>query len=182
MAAELFVVVIVEALHGRILDSAVHAFDLAIGPGMPDLGEAVLDPVLFAAHVEHMGDPGCCRAVGVAWREGELNAIVGQNRVDLVWNRLDQRDEEGRGCDPVCFRLQPDKGKFARPINGNEQIELALGGLHLGDVDVEEADRVAFELPLRGDVARDVWQARDVVALQAAVQRRAAEMRNGRLQ
>ena len=129
-----------------------------------------------------MRNEGCGWSLGVAWWEGELDAIVGQNRMDLVRNRLDQCDEEGRGGDPVGLFLQPDKDKFARPINGDEEMELALGGLHLGDVDVEEADRIAFELPPRGDVARDVWQARDVVALQAAVQRRAAEMRNGRLQ
>jgi hypothetical protein len=31
-------------------------------------------------------------------------------------------------------------------INGNEQVELAFGRLHLGNVDVEVADRVALEL------------------------------------
>lgn len=191
MAAELFVVVIVEALDGGVLDRAVHPFDLAIGPGVPDLGEAVLDPVLFAAHVEHVCYESCCRAVGVARREGELdaprhclsdqwrsNGSIGEDGVDLVGNRLDQRDEEGRGGDPVGLFLQPEKGKFARAVNGYEEVELAFGGLHLSDVDVEVADRVALELLLRGDVARDLRQARDVMALQAAMQRRAAQMRD----
>ena len=28
---------------GRVLDGSVHPFDLTVGPGMVDLGEAVLD-------------------------------------------------------------------------------------------------------------------------------------------
>jgi len=42
------------ALHGRFLDRAIHAFGLAIGPGMLDLDQPMFDPVLLAAHVEHM--------------------------------------------------------------------------------------------------------------------------------
>jgi hypothetical protein len=74
-------------------------------------------------------------------------------------------------------------------------MELAFGGLNLGDVpsrdlqanhcratDVEVADQVAIDLLPRRYVARDVGQARDIMALQAAVQRRAAEMRYRRLQ
>ncbi len=182
MAAELFVVIIVEAFNGGVLDGAVHPFDLTIGPGMPDLGPAVLDPVLFAAHVEHVRDKGCGRAVGVAWRESELDPVVGEDSVYLVRNRLYQRDEEGRGGDPVGLFLQPDKGEFARAVNGYKEMKLALGGLNLGDVDVEVADGIALEFLLRGHVARDVRQARDVMALQAAVQRRAAQMRDRRLQ
>ena len=59
---------------------------------------------------------------------------------------------------------------------------LALCGPDLGDIDVEEADRVAFELrPLRL-VALHIRQARDAVALQAAVQRGSGQMGNGWLQ
>ncbi|MDR6147788.1 hypothetical protein QE363_003581 [Sphingomonas sp. SORGH_AS870] len=46
-----------------------------------------------------------------------------------------------------------------------------MGSLHFGNIDVEEADRVAFEaLPLRF-VAFDVRQAGDPVPLEASVQR-----------
>ena len=82
--------------------------------------------------------------------------------MDLVGNRLDEGDEEGRGGDPVGLFLQPDKGEFARPINGYEEMELSFGSLHLGDVDVEVADRIGLEPLLRHCVARDVRQARDV--------------------
>jgi hypothetical protein len=53
--------------------------------------------------------------------------------------------------------------------------------LHLGDIDVEEADRVALEFPLRRLVAFDVRQPADVMALQAAMQRRARQVRDRRL-
>jgi hypothetical protein len=39
---ELVVVVIVEALDGRLLDGAVHSLDLTIGPGMLDTWPIVL--------------------------------------------------------------------------------------------------------------------------------------------
>lgn len=35
--------------------------------------------------------------------------------------------------------------ELLRPVDTDERIELPLGSLHLRDVDVEEADRVAFE-------------------------------------
>ena len=127
MAAELVVIVLVEAFDNRFLERAVHPVDLAVGPRMLDLGQTMLDAVFPAAHVEHVRDPGRGRAVGIARREGELDAVVGQNRVDLVGNRLDQGDEKGRGGDPRGLCLQPDKGEFARPINGYEEMEPIVG-------------------------------------------------------
>lgn len=64
MRLELVVIVVVEAFHRRLLDRAVHAFDLPVGPRMLHLGQAVLDAVLAAAHVEHLGDVAGRRAVG----------------------------------------------------------------------------------------------------------------------
>ena len=182
MTAQLGVVVIVEAFDGRFLDRAVplpgrrlpanaerRAFDLAIRPRMLDLGQPMFDAVFFTAHVEHMGDPCRRGTVGVTRREGELDSIVGEDRVDLVRNGLDQRDEEGRGGGSRRFRLQPNEGEFACPINANSEVEFAFRCLNFGNVDVEKADRIGLELLLRDDVARDLWQARDVMALQAAV-------------
>ncbi len=48
--------------------------------------------------------------------------LVGQERVDLVWDGVD----------------------------GHEEIELTLDGLHSGDVDVKEAERVDLELAFEG--------------------------------
>ena len=55
------------------------------------------------------------------------NGSIGQDRVDLVGNGLDQRDKEGQGRSPRGLRLQPDEGEFARPINANEEIEPIVG-------------------------------------------------------
>ena len=52
MAAKLFVAVVVIPFDRGILDRAVHAFDLAIGPWMVWLGQAMLDTVQ-AFHDKH---------------------------------------------------------------------------------------------------------------------------------
>lgn len=83
--------------HARFLDRAVHALDLAIGPRMFNLGQPMFDPVLLAAHIEHMSYVSCRRAARVTRREGELDPIVSEIRVDLVGDSHDQSFEEGRG-------------------------------------------------------------------------------------
>nr|GLK21510.1 hypothetical protein GCM10017606_23370 [Microbacterium terregens] len=61
--------------------------------------------------------------------------------------------------------------ELAGAVDADKQVQFVFGGLHLGNIDVEEADRVALEaLPLRL-VAFDVWQAGDTMSLEAAVER-----------
>ena len=83
--------------------AAKGLFNLIRGPGMVDLGEAVLDAVLPAAHREHVGDEAGGWPVGVARREAELDAVVGQYRVNPVGDGGDQGDEEGGGRDAVAL-------------------------------------------------------------------------------
>ena len=45
------------------------------------------------------------------------------------------------------------KGELRGSIDGHEELELALGRLDLGDIDMEMADRITLELPLRRCVA-----------------------------
>ena len=90
---ELSVTSVMIASDGRFLDRPVHALDLTVGPRVLDLGQPMFDPVLPAAHVEYVRHVSRRRAIRVAWREGELNAIVGENRVDLV---RDSRDWASR--------------------------------------------------------------------------------------
>ena len=102
--------------------------------------------------------------------------------MDLVGNRLDQRRKEvDRGLD-VGGRVQLGKGKLRRPIDRHEEVELALLGANLGDVDVEVADRVALEGLFGGLVTGDLRQTADAVALEAAMQGRPGQVRDGRLQ
>lgn len=61
--------VVVIALNGGFLDGQAHAFDLPFGLRMFDLGEAVLDIVLLAVYVEHMGNVAGGEAIGVARQE-----------------------------------------------------------------------------------------------------------------
>jgi hypothetical protein len=75
------------------------------------------------------------------------------------------------GCDHLGGPLvQFDIGELAGPIDGHEQVQLAFGRLHLGDVDVEIADRIGLELHLGRLVAFDFRQATDPMTLQAAMQ------------
>jgi transposase len=102
-------------------------------------------------------------------RLGELDAVVGQDRVDAVGYGFEQMLEELPGRSPVSLVDQLGDRELAGAVDADEQVELAFGGLHLGDVDVEEADRVTLEeLPL-GFVALDVRQTGDAVSLEAAV-------------
>ena len=86
MLTQLLVIVVVIALDGRFLDGAVHPFDLPVGPWMIDLGEAMLDAVLAASHVEHVGHVAGRRSVRIARCEAELDAIIGEHGVDFVGN------------------------------------------------------------------------------------------------
>ena len=86
---------IVVSPHSRFLQCAIHPLDLTIGPGMADLGEPVFDPVFPATHVEHVRHVLRGWPVGVSGREGELYAVIGQNRMDRVRTGLDQGFQEG---------------------------------------------------------------------------------------
>src|SRR5208283_4055617 len=81
-----------------------------------------------------------------------------------------------------CLPDELHESEFARAINGDIEIKLTLGGLHLGNIDVEVADRIGLELLLVGPVALHLWQPRNAMTLQAAVQRRAGQVRDCRLQ
>lgn len=165
---ELIVSVVMIALDSRFLDRSVHALDLAIGPRMLDLGQPMFDAIFPAAHIEHMDRVSCRRAVRVARREGELDPIVGENRVDLVGDRRDQSSEEGRGGGPSD---QLHEGELTGAIDGDVEVELAFSGLELSNVDVEIADRISLERFLRRLAAFDLRQSADPMTLEAAMQR-----------
>jgi hypothetical protein len=44
--------------------------------------------------------------------------------------------------------MQLGKGELGGPIDGDEEIEPALGGADFGDVDVRVTDRIDLELAL----------------------------------
>jgi hypothetical protein len=78
---ELVMAVIMIAFDGCFLDCPVHPFDLTIGPGMFDFGEAVLNVILFADSVKDVFE-----RTSVVSHVGELDAIIGQDRMDTIGN------------------------------------------------------------------------------------------------
>ena len=166
---ELPVAVVMIALDGSFLDRAVHTFDLTIGPRMLDLGKSVLNAVLAAAHVKHMGHVPGRWAIGVARWKRELNAIVGEHGVNFVRNGFDQRRQEDGGGRSTGLLHKLYEGKFAGPVDRNIQVQLAFGGPYFGNVDMEIADRIGLELLLVRFVAFDFRQPRNAMTPQAAV-------------
>ena len=102
--------------------------------------------------------------------------------MDLIGQGFEQVLQELPGRLSVsCFNELGD-GELGCPVDADEQVELALGSLHLGDVDVEEADGVAFEFLPPGLVAFDIGQARDAMSLQAPMKGGPRQMRDRGLQ
>ena len=133
------------------------------------LREAVLDTVGLADHVKAHG-PGRDGVV-ISRLLGELNAVVGENGMDLVGHGFEQVLKEFPGCFSVGLLDELSDRKLAGAVDADEQVELAFGSLHLGNIDVEEPDWIAFEALTFGLVALDVGQTRDAVSLQAPMQR-----------
>lgn len=61
--------------------------------------------------------------------------------------------------------------QLAGPGDGNEQVELALSGPHLGDIHVEDADGVALEALTLWLAVLNVRQAGDAMPLETPMQR-----------
>lgn len=160
---QLGVAVVLVAIDHGFLDCPVHPLDLAVGPGM-------LDPILAAAHVEHVGHVGRGGAISVARWEGELDAVIGQHRMDLVGYDLDHGDQESRSRSPTGLRNKLDAGKLAGPVDRHIEIEPAFGFTQSGDIDVEVADRIGLELALRLLAACHLGQPAAPVLLHAAMQ------------
>ena len=144
MGSQLIVVFVVEALHRRLLYCAIHPLDLAIRPGVVWFGQAVLDPVRLADHVE-AHRPGI-DGIPVPGLLGELDAIVGQYGMDLVGHGLKKMLQELPGAASVGRFNELGHSELGGPVDAHEEIELALGGLHFGNVDVKEPDGVTLEL------------------------------------
>ncbi len=70
--------------------------------------------------------------------------------MDVIWHGFEHVLQELPGCLSVSFFDQLGHSKLAGSVDAHEEIELAFGGLYLGDVDVKKADRILFEFrPLR---------------------------------
>ena len=74
------------------------------------------------------------------------------------------------------------EGELRCAVDGDEEVELAPLGPDLGNVELKEADGVGLEALADRLVAIGLGQAGDAVALEAAMQRRARQVRDGRLE
>ena len=97
--------------------------------------------------------------------------IVGQDRVNAVGHGLQEVLKEFPRRSPVSLAYKLGDREFTRAVDADEQVELALASLNLGDIHVKEADRVALEALSLWLVPLNVRQTGYVVPLQAAVQR-----------
>jgi hypothetical protein len=68
---------------------------------------------------------------------------------------------------PVFLTIQTK----ASLLVGDIEVKFALGGLNLGDIDMEVADRIGLERLLGRLIAFDLCQAADAMSLKAAVKR-----------
>src|SRR5258708_3129027 len=142
-------------------------------------GQTVVDVGFGAGELEGVGaeqfsllkselDLGDCGA-SIAGR-GEVDPVVGEYGMDFVRNGLDQGFEEV--CrDPGCGSLvQFDESELRSPVDGDQQIELALLGADLGDIDMEVADGEGLKLLSAGPAPLYVRQAGSALTLSTAVQ------------
>jgi len=146
------------ALDRRVLDGPVHSLDLAVGPGMARLGQAMLNAALLAGPREGVQavEPrlvahGPVRlSFGFGFLVGrrvvdELGAVVGEHGVNRVRDRSDEGSEEVGRHPSRGPLVKLDEGELARAVDGHEEVKLAFLRSHLGDVDVEVADRIGLE-------------------------------------
>ena len=99
MLAKLIVAFIVIAFDCRVLDRSVHPLDLAVCPGVIDFGQPVFDFVFIANTAEDVPE-----GIFLPGLIGELDAVVGQNRMDPVGNGFDKVAQEVRG-NRFCMAL-----------------------------------------------------------------------------
>ena len=137
VSAQVIVVIVVIAFDRGLLDRAVHALDLAairensppdcflvlMAPRMVGFGQAMLDLVGVADHVEAVHAQPGRPAIPVSRLVGELDAIVGQDDVDLVGNCLQDGLKKSHGRGSVCLFIEPHDGKFRCAINGYEHVQ-----------------------------------------------------------
>jgi hypothetical protein len=111
-----------------------------------------------------------------------VRSVVGEDDVDPIRDGFDQAAQEVRGRAARHLLMQFDEGELRGPTDRDEEMELSLNGSNLGGVDMEISDRVSFEPALGRSFAFDLWRPRDSMTLQAAMQRRARQVRDRRLE
>ena len=115
--------------------------------------------------------PDFSRGPGAAGGIGEVGPVVGKDGVDPIGDGPDEAAQEVCGRAAGHLLVQFDEGELRRPVDRDDEMELALSGSDLGDVDLEIADRIGLELAPGRGFAFNLRQARDPMTLKAAMQR-----------
>ena len=76
--------------------------------------------------------------------------------MDPVWDGGGQVPQEVARDPARGFLVQFHESEPGRPVNGDPQVQLALLGAHLGQIDVEVTDGIRLELLSGRFVAIDV--------------------------
>ena len=131
MLPELVVAVVMVALDSGVLNGAVHSLDLAVGPRMPRLGQAMFDVevgtrcfkgvapdglVLRSHRFDVFGRPAVSRRVG------EMRPVVGQHGVDLVRQCGCEMLEEVGGYPARRLLVQLDESELRCSVDRHEEI------------------------------------------------------------
>ncbi len=126
MRAQQIMAVIMVALYGGLFDRAVHPLNLAVGPWMVGFRQAMFDPVGLTDHVKAHWPR--INGVPVAGLLGELNAIIGENGMDLTGHGFEHILKKLPSGAPVSLIDELRHGELAGAINADKEIELAFNG------------------------------------------------------
>jgi hypothetical protein len=178
VSVEFVSILVMEALHGRLFNGAIHALNLPVGPRVGPFRQPVLYPVFAANAVKAVSAGQELVRLG-----RELHPIVRQHGMHLVRQLVEHAPQKLGRDHAFGPRVQLCKGYFAGAVNGHKEVLAAFFGLALGETNVQVVHRVVLELLFRQALFVSVrGQAADAVALETAVQRRVRQVRNRGLQ
>ena len=140
MLSKLIVAVVVIAADSRFFERSIHAFDLAVGPWVIDLGQPVFNGKFAAGALKDV-----LEGVSVALSIDELNTVISEDGVNFIGDGVDQVSQELRRHQFPSLVVELSEGEFGCPVHGHKEIELPLFSSDLGNIDVEIADGVLFE-------------------------------------
>ena len=158
MALELFVAFVVVAPGGGVLGGAVHSLDLSVRrhdsprdcclilltPGVVERGRTGARCLWLRRSCRNgSGVRGWCSCSWAAWAAldaprqractgGTLAGSIGQDGVDAVGHHLQELLQDLAGCGPCGLLIEPSHGKRGCPVDGDEEVKLALSRTHLG--------------------------------------------------
>ena len=134
-----------EALDGGLLDGPIHALDLAVGPGVCRLGEAMLHAVFPTDAVKAVPTRQELVRLG-----RELHTVVGQYSMHFVRQLIEHAPQKLRRDHALGAGVEFGEGPFTGAVDGHEKILLAFFGVYFRKINVQIANRRVFKLLFGG--------------------------------